>query len=211
MSSIHADRVSSLLSTVDHHGTSGRRLVDNSSRLCSMVHQLLSLNLIPAPSDTSALELACSALQLTLRHPQPTRSPMTLRDRAQTAVELLVSAIPADEDTDGSLSRATLLLQQLPTRSPVLPEARLLADAVNLEDFGITGLLSLFTSLVMTGDGISQFLDACTTREHYGYFDARLARFHYEPARQLALQRLANARQCCAMLRAELPTQPHPS
>ncbi|WP_288026036.1 hypothetical protein, partial [Arthrobacter sp.] len=86
------------------------------------------------------------------------------------------------------------------------PEARLLADAVNLEDFGLTGLLSLMTTLAIAGDGISQLLDACSTREQYGYWDARLSRFHFPAARDLATQRLAAARQFTTLLRSELPT-----
>ena len=47
-----------LLATVDPHGTPGRRLLDNSSRLCATVRHLLSLHLIPVPADTAALDLA---------------------------------------------------------------------------------------------------------------------------------------------------------
>jgi hypothetical protein len=163
--------------------------------------------LIPASADTAALDLACSALQLTLRHvtSQQPRQAMTLRDRAQSAAELLISSVePADGDEQILLDRTARLLQQLPQRSPATPEARLLADAVNLEDFGVTGLLALMASVAVAGDGVSQLAEACATREHYGYWDARLARFHFEPVRRMAEQRLANARECCAMLRTEL-------
>jgi hypothetical protein len=204
MSNPVADQLNALLSTVDPHGTTGRRLLDNSSRLCSLTHHLLSLNLIPPPTDTAAIDLACSALQLTLRHPQPQRSPMTLRDRAESAVELLISSVQSGEDGP-LLDRACQLLQQIPQRAPATPEARLLADAVNLEDFGLTGMLSLMVSLAVAGDGITQLAEACSTREQYGYWDARLARFHFPAVRELATRRLASARQFCAMLDAELP------
>lgn len=204
-----AEQLHGLLSAADPRGglASGRRLLDNSSRLCATVRHLLTLGLIPTPPDTAALDLACSALQLTLRHsmPQQPRQTMTLRDRAQSAAELLISSVePADADERTLLDRAARFLQQLPQRSPAAPEARLLADAVNLEDFGVTGLFTLMASVALAGDGVSQLAEACATREHYGYWDARLARFHFEPVRRMAEQRLANARECCTMLRAEM-------
>lgn len=206
-----ATQLHEILATVDPRGTPGRRLLDNSSRLCATVRHLLTLNLIPRPADSAALELACAALQLTLRHAPPPqqRQTMTLRDRAQSAAELLISSVSSDNANEpGLLDRTARLLQQLPQRSPVAPEARLLADAVNLEDFGVSGLLSLMTSLALAGDGVSHLSEACATREQYGYWDARLARFHFEPVRRLAEQRLAGVRQCCEQLRAELAAAP---
>lgn len=208
MPASHTDQIHGLLAAVDPRGAHGRRLLDNSSRLCSTVRHLLSLGLIPAPADAEAIELACSAMQLALRHASPQqRQPMTLRDRAHSAAESLVSSVSAGSDP-GLLDRAVRLLQQLPQRSPAVPEARLLADAVNLEDFGIAGLLALMTSMALAGDGISHFADACAAREQYGYWDARLARFHFDPVRKLAEQRLAAARHCCAQLRSELTATP---
>src|SRR5690242_1885993 len=91
-------QVSALLATVDDRGTPGRRLADNSSRLCSLVRHLMSLGLTPAQTDTDALDLACTAMQLTLRHPQGGRGPTTLRDRAESAAELLVTAVQPGAD-----------------------------------------------------------------------------------------------------------------
>jgi hypothetical protein len=204
-----AEQLHGILSPADPRSglASGRRLLDNSSRLCATVRHLLTLGLIPTLPDAAALDLACSALQLTLRHsaPQQPRQAMTLRDRAQSAAELLISSVePTDADEQTLLDRVARLLQQLPQRSPTAPEARLLADAVNLEDFGVIGLFTLMASVALAGDGVSHLVEACATREHYGYWDARLARFHFEPVRRMAEQRLANARECCAMLRAEL-------
>ena len=39
------------------------------------------------------------------------------------------------------IEQVTRILHELPQKVPKLNEARLLADAVNLDDFGITGLL----------------------------------------------------------------------
>ena len=198
------DHITSLLAAGPH----GRRLVDNAGRLQSLVRHLLTLGLIPGPANPADVDLACAALQLVQLHPPSNRSPMTLRDRAASAAELLISAAGDVADDTPLLDRTCRLLQQLPQRTPSTPEARLLADAVNLEDFGVTGLLNQMASVAVAGDGVTQLLDACATREQYGYWDARLARFHFPAVRELAVQRLANARHCCTLLRSELPATP---
>jgi hypothetical protein len=206
MPSTLSEQISEALGTVDPRGSRGRRLLDNSARLCASVDHLLTLNLVPTPVDAEALKLACSALQLTLKHEGPgeRRLPMTLRDRAESAAELLISSVEGGADA-ALLDRTASLLRQMPQRSPALPEARLLADAANLEDFGVTGLLNMMSSVTLAGDGLSQLVEACNTREQYGYWDARLARFHFPVVRALAERRLAGARQVYALLRSELP------
>lgn len=197
-------QLETLLATVDPRGTKGRRLLDDCDRLCARVRHLLSLDLIPPESDADALELACAALQLVPQHPRPSKSPMTLRDRADAAAELLVTGVKAVDDPT-LLDRTTRLLRELPQRSPAIPEARLLADAVNLEDFGVTGILHLTIALAQQGSGIRQVTDACERREAYGYWDARLKDgFQFEPVRQMARRRLEHARQMSNALREEL-------
>jgi hypothetical protein len=93
----------------------------------------------------------------------------------------------------------------MPHRPPVLEDARLLADAVNLEDFGLTGLVGQMIQLARQGDGIKQLVEGFEKREEYGYWEARLKDgFHFEPVRQIAKRRLARARQVATMLVEEL-------
>jgi hypothetical protein len=110
------------------------------------------------------------------------------------------------EDVDENLlDRTTRLLQELPQRAPMLDEARLLADAVNLDDFGLTGLVTQVIQLARQGEGVVQVADGCEKREQYGYWDARLRDgFHFEPVRAIARRRLDHARAACNMLREEL-------
>jgi hypothetical protein len=127
-----------------------------------------------------------------------------LRDRAEEAAELLVERIK-DDVLEDLLDRATRLLHELPQRAPMMDEARLLADAVNLDDFGIVGVITQIVALGCQGDGVAQFAEAMEKAEQYGYWEARLKEgFHFEPVRQMAKKRLEHARKAVAFLSEEL-------
>ena len=97
------------------------------------------------------------------------------------------------------------ILHEMPHRSPMLDEAKLLADAVNLEDFGVIGVVAQTVQLGRAGEGVTQLAQNCDKREQYGYWDARLKDgFHFEAVRQIALRRLNTTRQLCALLAEEL-------
>jgi len=103
------------------------------------------------------------------------------------------------------LDRTARILHEMPHRQPMLDEAKLLADAINLDDFGITGLLNQAATAAMQGDGILQLADGLQKREVYGYWEARLKDgFHFEPVRLLARRRLDNARHVALLLSNEL-------
>jgi hypothetical protein len=97
------------------------------------------------------------------------------------------------------------LLREVPQRSPPSDAGKLLADVVNLEDFGFTGLVQHLLLLAARGQGIDQFLEAASKRDEYGYYEARIKDgFHFGPLRELARRRLARARQAVELLRQEL-------
>jgi hypothetical protein len=200
-------RLERALTVVDDHGTSGPRLVDDAKRLWRRVQKFLRLNLIPAGSETDALELACYALQLPFRQnkvPAVGKLGRTnLKERAEQAAEMLVGLLGEEVD-ESLLDRSTRVLHELPHRSPVLDEAKILADAVNLDDFGVVGLILQAIQLTRQGDGLQQVAEGAEKREQYGYWDARLKDgFHFEPVRQMAIQRLANARAAVKLLLEE--------
>ena len=202
-------RLEQALGVVDDHGTRGPRLLDDALRLWQRVEKFVAMNLVPAEGlDLDALELACYAMQLPLRgrRTQPTGKPQrtTLRERSEESAELLLGVAGTDTD-ELLLDRATRLLHEMPHRSPMLDEARLLADAVNLDDFGVVGVVVQVVQLARQGDGVNQLAEGCEARELYGYWDARLKDgFHFEAVRQVALRRLESARQVCSLLSAEL-------
>ena len=202
-------RLTRSLSVLDERGNTGPRLVDDALRLWTRVRYLLAMQLVPANSDRSALEASCYALQLpfayekSMKHRPQIKT--RLKDRATLAIELLPAAFN-DEGADANLLGRTLaLLEQLPDRTPKMPEARLLADAINLDDFGVSGLIVQTIQLARQGDGLTQLIDGAEKREIYGYWDARLKDgFHFEPVRRIAEARLENARLATKLMAREL-------
>ena len=181
-------RLTSVLRSVDEHDTRGPRLLDDAHRLWKRVQRFLAMHLIAADADADALELSCHALQLPLRSvrllPSGRLGRTNLRDRAEQAAELLVSLFGEHVELD---------------------EARLLADAVNLEDFGLIGMIIQAIQLARQGGGLTQVMEGCEKREQYGYWEARLKDgFHFPQVRQIAIRRLETARQMCRMLAGEV-------
>jgi hypothetical protein len=205
------EHVERALGVIDDHGTHGPRLLDDAGRLWRRVEQFIAMHLVHEGVDREALELACYAMQLPGRRGKGAGKTAgkgamrsTLRDRAEEAAELLVGIAGPDVD-EHLLDRATRVLQEMPHRSPMLDEAKLLADAVNLEDFGAIGVIGHAIQLARAGEGVTQLAEGCDKREQYGYWDARLKDgFHFEAVRQIAIRRLSSTRQICAMLAAEL-------
>lgn len=195
------------LECVDEQSTRGPRLVDDAQRLWQRVRRLVGMDLVAEP-DLPALEVACWALQFPMRQAKPPSSGKlgrtNLRERCEQSAELLVSTL-GEQIEEELLDRAIRLLQEMPHRVPVMEDARLLADAINLEDFGVVGLLEQMIQLARQGDGVKQLAEGCEKREEYGYWEARLKDgFHFEPIRQIAKRRLARARQVATTLAEEL-------
>jgi hypothetical protein len=201
-------RLEKVLSTLDDQGALGPRLTGDAARLTKRAGKFISMNLIGPEVDGDALELACYALQLPPRQARgviPGRLGRTnLKDRCEQAAELLVSLMGSDID-EALLDRTTRLLHEVPHRSPVIDEAKLLADVLNLDDFGIIGLIAQTVQLALQGEGVSDLSLAAEKREEYGYWDARIKDgFHFEPIRAIAVKRLANSRKVAKMLAEEL-------
>jgi hypothetical protein len=195
------------LAVVDDHGTAGPRLLDDTAQLWRRVRRFIRMNLVAEGLDVEAMELACYAVHLPTRRqrtlPTGRAGRGTLRERAEEAAELLLG-LPLDAPED-LLDRTTRLLHEMPHRSPMLDEAKLLADAINLDDFGVTGLVQQAIQLARSGEGVAQLADGAEKREQYGYWEARLKDgFHFEPVRQIARRRLDNARHVALLLIQEL-------
>jgi hypothetical protein len=199
----------------DEYGVRSTRLLDDAHRLAARVHRFIRAGVIPADTDTAALDLACLALQLPLKGTRhtPTGRPTRphLRDRAEQASEMLVgllSGVGGDDDgaeAETLLERTTRLLIEVHQRNPDSDAARLLADVLNLDDFGVIGLVDQAITIARQGGGVSQVADGCEKREVYGYWDARLKDgFHFEQIRALAKKRLEHTRRMATLLISEL-------
>ncbi|MGD1276454.1 MAG: hypothetical protein ABR964_04435 [Tepidisphaeraceae bacterium] len=201
-------RLEQLLRTFDDRDALGPRLSGDAQRLWNRIRKFAGMKFIGADMDDEGLELACYALQLPPRQAggliAGKLGRTNLRDRCEQAAELLVSLLGADVE-EALLDRATRLLHEVPHRSPVIDEAKLLADALNLDDFGLTGLIGQTVQLGLQGEGVADLLTAAQKREQYGYWEARLKDgFHFEPIRAMARRRLETARQVIKMLADEL-------
>src|SRR5688572_20155216 len=160
----------------DESGAKGTRLLDDALRLWQRVERFLAMNLIPPDIDRTPLELACHALQLPTRQAKGASTgklgQTSLKERAEQAAELLIVSV-GDRADDALLDRTTRILRELPQKSPRMAEARLLADAVNLDDFGVVGLMLSAIQLARQNEGLSQVAAAYQKRQQYGYLDAR--------------------------------------
>jgi hypothetical protein len=200
-------RLKQALTANDDQVAPGPRLFDDAARLSRRIIRFTGMKLVADGIDLDALELACYAIELpsrTARNGSSARGARGgIRDRAEEAAELLLE-LSLDID-DALLDRTARILHEMPHRQPMLDEAKLLADALNLDDFGVTGLLNQAATGAVQGEGILQLADGLQKREIYGYWEARLKDgFHFEPVRLLARRRLDNARHVALLLSTEL-------
>jgi hypothetical protein len=127
-----------------------------------------------------------------------------LRERAESAAEMLVGLL-SDLGHDALVEQTVAILNEVYQRHPSGELAMLLADALNLEDFGVVGLVNQIISISRQGAGVVQVAQGLEKREQYGYWEARLKDgFHFEPIRAIARKRLDHARKVAAMLMNEL-------
>lgn len=196
-----------LLSAGEDRASAGPRLLGDAHRLWSSVRRSLESHLISTPDDTP-LQVCCLALQLPMKRlntaPVGKYGQINLLARAEQAAEEILSEV-GDKLPEPLLERTADLLAELPQRKPGSDEAKLLADTVNLDDFGVIGLFQQMSVLSAQGQGIDQLVEAAEKRDAYGYFEARLKDgFHFGPLREQARRRLARARQAMELLRQEL-------
>jgi hypothetical protein len=184
------------------------RGVEDATRLIARVGHFISLNLAAEEVDRDALDLAAWALQLPALAQKPSgrAGPPSLKERAEQAAELLLNLPGSPQPEEELLDRAAAVLRDLPRKTPESAEARLLADAVNLEDFGLLGLVLSAMHFGRANAPLSHVVDGFHKRTAYGYWDVRLKDgFHHRHVRELARRRLEEARKAVAGLEAELP------
>ncbi len=109
-------------------------------------------------------------------------------DAAELAADQLKDLL-SQNDLDAMLR----ILQEHRRRDTKLPEARLLSDALAMEEFGLIGLWNQNRQLHAAGKALEQLLKLWKAQHDYGYWDSRLRDgFHYEAARRAAKERLAH-------------------
>jgi hypothetical protein len=195
------------LSTPTQRGRGEPPLAGEARRLIEAANRLIALRVVAARVDTDAVELACFSLQLPMRSDRTLSvgrfGVVSLRDRCEQAAELMVGV--AGEIVDDSLlDRTARILHEMPQKTPVIDEAKLLADVVNLDDFGASGILRNAVQLGAAGHSVEQVFDSLSKRDQYGYWDARMRDgFHFEASRLIARGRLDNLRRIITLLNDE--------
>ncbi|HWE02364.1 MAG TPA: hypothetical protein VG326_08120 [Tepidisphaeraceae bacterium] len=197
------------LTVVDDHGASSTRLLDEARRLWNRVRRFTGITPInPAKLDTEAMELACYALQFPQRRsrsvPVGRAARPSARERSEEAIEMLIRAA-GKEASEELLERTARVLREMHQRPPGIDEAKLLTDAVSLDDFGVVGLLRLAVQTARKGGSVTEIADGIEKRIQYGYWEARLKDgFYFESTQSFARRRLANARKAAELLQAEM-------
>jgi hypothetical protein len=186
----------------------GPRLVDDAQRLLVLTHLISDKALSGIDLDDEAIGVIGYAVQLPFCMPGPQTigklGVTPLRERCEQSARLLVEQLGESID-ESLLDRAVRVLLEVSQKSPVPDEAKVLADAISLEDFGVTGVMLQCARLATIGRGLRMVVDAFEQRERYGYFDARLRDgFHFDASRQMAQLRLVAARQLVTAIKQEM-------
>lgn len=111
-------------------------------------------------------------------------------DAAELAADQLKDLL-----SSGDLDTMLRILQEHRRRDTRMPEARLLADALAMEEFGLIGLWNQNRQFHASGKTLEQLLKLWKAQHDYGYWESRLRDgFHYEASRRAAKERLGQMR-----------------
>jgi hypothetical protein len=201
-------RLENALRVVDDHGTHGGRLLADADRFCRRLRKFIATGLVPPETDPLPLDLTCYALQLPLKSRRAMHTGKTgrtsLRERSEAAAEMLVGLL-GDLGHGALIEQTVAILSEVHQRHPTNEYAKLVADALNLEDFGVIGLVNQVIGIAGQGAGVVQVAEGMEKREQYGYWQARLKDgFHFDQVRQIARKRLENARRAAGLLAEEM-------
>jgi len=111
-------------------------------------------------------------------------------DAAELAADQLKELLPAAD-----LELLAKILREHRQRDTQLLEAKLLSDAVTLEEFGLVGLWNTWRQFHAVDKTLEQFLKLCKAQHDYAYWESRLRDgFHFETTRRTAKDRLGYMR-----------------
>lgn len=120
-------------------------------------------------------------------------------DASELATDQLKNLLAEDE-----IEQVLHIIRDCPRRDTQLPEAKILSDAVALEDVGLVGLWNGAYKYHGLGRSLEQFLKLWKTQREYGYWQTRLRDgFHFEISRIVAKERLARLEVVLAQMEAE--------
>lgn len=103
-----------------------------------------------------------------------------------------------------TMDTAAEAIRRCNLREPGMAEAKIIAEAENLDDVGLVHMLRQFRLQQAEGRSLEQLLSVWRRQKEYQYWDARIEdSFHFESIKQLARTRLASMDRFMAALEAE--------
>ncbi|UCE61240.1 MAG: HD domain-containing protein [Phycisphaerales bacterium] len=115
----------------------------------------------------------------------------TSKAHRQRGVALMEQSL-AELAPEESLERAADTIRALNERDPELVEAQVIADAENLDEFGMLAFCPAILRSAHEGKGVQAAIDTWQRKKEYQFWTARLNEsFRFDPVRELARKRLA--------------------
>ena len=106
------------------------------------------------------------------------------------------------------IEKITRIITESGSHLTRMAEAMILADARNLEDMGLVGVLNEYRRYICRGKGVNEVLQNWKKKADYRYWQARLEEgFRFEQVRKLAEQRLCAAEEFMDRLKEEAQGQ----
>lgn len=174
-------------------------LWEHSSRVAKVAQQILLLEEVQKhdPDETAVVAAAlyhdaawairCRAGEI--EHTEILLSP--LNDSAAEQAAWLLEERLADLLPPGSLERAARAIRLMHEREPQSIEAQVVADANNLEEFGLLSLWPAIRRGMIEGKGIQAAIESWRRKKEYHFWAARLRdSFRFDAIRDLADARL---------------------
>ena len=123
-------------------------------------------------------------------------------DREQSA-RMLETAMSGVLSPD-SLQRALRVVRSAQDRTTNSIEARIVADACSLQEFGVLSLWPMIRRGMLEGKAVQTILDTWNRKKEYHFWEARLNdSFHFEPVREIARRRLERLERLMADLKEQ--------
>jgi hypothetical protein len=187
----------SLTVRVAKQAESGKAPLDRAMRLVRHIDKISAR--LPEQDRPPRIDLArIAALYVSMPLPSDKKNELA-DDASELATDQLKNLLTEDD-----IEVVLQIIRDYQRRDAKLAEAKLLSDAVALEDVGLVGLWNGAYKYHGMGRSLEQFLKLWKTQREYGYWQTRLRDgFHFEISRSVAKERLARLEVVLAQMEAE--------
>ncbi len=178
----------------------GRYTLDRAVRVTRAMEKLApSIGQKVERLDLAKVAALYAGVALNISGPHKTPDDSAYADAAEMLADQLKDLLNA-----GDLEITLRILAEHRKRKTEMPEAKLLADASALEEFGLIGLWNQTRIFHTAGKTLEQMIKLWKAQHDYSVWESRLREgFHYESARRVAQARLARMRNIYESLQQE--------